>query len=382
MGHRAAEQVLIVGGGPAGLATAIALRLAGVEAQVFDRRQPPIDKACGEGLMPDGVERLLDLGVQIDPSQSARFYGIRYRDAEFVAEARFRENYGLGIRRPRLHAAMIRRAEELGVTLNWGVQVLGLTATGIETDRGNIEGDWRIGADGLLSRVRGWAGLEGTPRRRQARASRPARGRFGVRCHFAVSPWTDCVEVHWAEGCEAYVTPVGPDEVGVAFLWSEPGVGFEALLERFPSLGRKLRGAIRTSEVMGCGPLDQRPKGIQIGKVALVGDAAGYRDAITGEGLALAFHQAGALAEAIRRNDLRLYEGAVQRLVRLPFGLIATLLFIEKRPHCRRRLLRALAQDGKLFARLLAIHARQEPLTSLGLGSAVRLAWRVLVSCP
>jgi flavin-dependent dehydrogenase len=376
VGVKAENQALIVGGGPAGLATAIALRLAGVEAQVFDRRQPPIDKPCGEGLMPDGVERLLALGVEIDPIDSARFYGIRYRDRDRVAEARFRESYGLGIRRPRLHAAMIRRAEELGVTLNWGVKVLGLTATGIETDRGNIEGQWRIGADGLRSKVRGWAGLESG---RRDRSDRPvALGRFGVRGHFAVKPWSDCVEVHWADGCEAYVTPVGAQEVGVAFLWSGERVGFEILLRRFPHLESKLQGARRTSEIMGTGPLEQHPKGVQRGSVALVGDAAGYRDAITGEGLALAFHQAGALAKAIALGDMGIYERSFRRLMRLPFGLISTLLMIEKRPRWRRRLIRTLAEDGELFERLLAIHARQEPLTSLGVGRALKLGWRVI----
>ena len=108
-----------------------------------------------------------------------------------------------------------------------------------------------------------------------------------------------------------------------------------------------------------------------------MGDAAGYRDAITGEGLALAFHQAGALAQAIVHADLKDYERAFRKLVRLPFGLISTLLTVEKRPSWRRRLIATLAEDRELFERLLAIHARQEPFTSLGLGRALKLAWRV-----
>jgi len=108
--------------------------------------------------------------------------------------------------------------------------------------------------------------------------------------------------------------------------------------------------------------------------VALVGDAAGYRDAITGEGLSLAFHQAAALAAAIERADPREYEKRHRRLVTLPNTLIAGLLFVEQRPYLRHRLIETLAGSPDLFSRLLAIHAREQPLSSLGLGGAAKLA--------
>ena len=55
--------VVVVGGGPAGLAAAIAARLAGLETTVVERALPPIDKPCGEGIMPDGVAILERLGA-------------------------------------------------------------------------------------------------------------------------------------------------------------------------------------------------------------------------------------------------------------------------------------------------------------------------------
>jgi flavin-dependent dehydrogenase len=118
--------VLIVGGGPAGLATAIQARLAGFDALVVEQRKPPVEVACGEGLMPVGVERLLCLGVEIPNRERAVFRGIRYLDGKQAAEARFTKGFGLGIRRSTLHDALHRRAVAVGVELRWGERVRGL----------------------------------------------------------------------------------------------------------------------------------------------------------------------------------------------------------------------------------------------------------------
>ena len=107
----------IVGGGPAGLATAIEARLAGLSVAVLDRRRPPLDKACGEGLMPDAVSRLAALGVEV---AGRPFRGIRYLDGATAAEGTFPGPPGMGVRRTALHAALVRRAEEVGVALRWG----------------------------------------------------------------------------------------------------------------------------------------------------------------------------------------------------------------------------------------------------------------------
>ncbi|MFJ6722849.1 NAD(P)/FAD-dependent oxidoreductase, partial [Streptomyces sp. NPDC091259] len=69
--------LLVAGGGPAGLATAIHGALAGLEVVVAEPRPTPIDKACGEGLMPGAVHRLAELGV---PVAGRDFRGIRYVD--------------------------------------------------------------------------------------------------------------------------------------------------------------------------------------------------------------------------------------------------------------------------------------------------------------
>jgi flavin-dependent dehydrogenase len=357
--------VLVVGGGPAGLATAIRARLAGLSATVLDRAVPPIDKACGEGLMPDAVARLREIGVE---PRGVPFRGIRYIDRGLVAEGLFPHSGGLGVRRTELHEALVRRAEEVGVELRWGTKATGLGESGVASDQGTFTARWIVGADGLRSAVRHWAGLDGGEARLQ---------RFGVRRHFAAAPWSDFVEVFWGPECEAYVTPVAAGEVGVALLWSGRKGGFDELLASFPELASRLAGLPAASRDRGIGPLRQRARAVCKGNVALVGDAAGYFDAITGEGLAVALHESAALVAALASGGLGGYTAAHRRINRLPNLMTGLVLGLERHPALRARALRALAAEPALFSRLLGIHARTVPPRRLGLG-ALRLAWRLM----
>jgi flavin-dependent dehydrogenase len=357
--------VVVAGGGPAGLATAIRARMEGLDVALFDAASPPIDKACGEGLMPDGVERLVALGVELVDVERMPFQGLRYLDGDLVAEARFPGTGGLGVRRTSLHDALRRRAEDVGVRLFWGVGVRGLLEDGFETDDGSIHGRWLVAADGRGSRVRSWAGLDGrTPRRR----------RFGVRRHYEIEPWTDLVEVHWTEGYEAYVTPVGERTVGVALMWTGRTQGFDASLVRFPALERRLEGASAASTDRGAGPLERRCRKVVRGRLALVGDASGYLDAISGEGLALSFHHAFAVVEAMAANDLEAYAAAHRHIGRYPRAITHLLLLIGRHPRLRRQVMRSLAGDPTLMARFLALKVRDGGPRMLGADGLVRLA--------
>jgi menaquinone-9 beta-reductase len=420
--------LLVVGAGPAGLAVAILARQAGLGVRIVDKAPgPPIDKACGEGLMPDGVAALARMGVDLPALGGAPFAGIRYVDGETVAEGRFPGEPGLGVRRIRLHAALVERAAAVGVEVEWGVRVAGLERLGGGTGRRGRGARWAVrlesgerleppvlvGADGLRSHLRGWAGLARRAASRSAAAgtfagvavNEPAAdapapspaavpdrrpvpaapaadplARFGVRRHYRVpaAALPPVVEVWWGDGCEAYVTPVGPEEVGVAMLWSGRKAGFDALLAGFPALAARFVGRPVVSDDRGAGPLLQPVRRVVSGNLALVGDAGGYVDAITGEGLSLAFQHAEALVTSLAGDRaLATYATAHRRLGRVPNALTRLLLAVERRPALRHRAIRALAAEPALFSLLLAIHARQRPATAFFPAGAARLAWRL-----
>jgi flavin-dependent dehydrogenase len=350
-----AADLLVIGGGPAGLATAIEAQLAGIDTLLIDRRKPPIDVACGEGLMPAGVDGLLRLGVELRDNEWATFCGIRYLDGCVVAEARFRNGNGRGVRRFVLHQEMRRRAEALGVRTRWGVTARALTPSGIETTAGTIRTRWLAAADGRMSTVRKMSGLAGRD---------PRRARFGVRRHYKVAPWSDFVEVHWADRAEAYVTPVGPQLVGVAILTSETPVDFDRNLERFPVLERHLAGAPIASRDRGAGPFGHRPIAVARSNLALVGDASGSLDPITGEGLSVAFAQARALIASITRGGFEDYMAEHRRILRTPRILTGLLLAAKRRPWLRRRLVRLFASSPAVFELLLDLAAsgRRRPV--------------------
>jgi flavin-dependent dehydrogenase len=328
----------IIGGGPAGLAAAIAARLKGFDVVVADAAQPPIDKACGEGLMPDSLDALRTLGLTIDPEQSFAFRGIRFIGEGGTVAADFPRDCGIAVRRIRLHQALIDRAEDVGVKLLWRTPV---------KDFSGIRARWIIGADGGNSRVRQWAGLD---------ASRRESLRYGFRRHYRVRPWADFMEVYWGPGCQMYVSPVGTNETCVALLTRDPHMRLDPALPHFPDLARKLQGADTLSEERGAVTAMRRLRRIYRGQIALVGDASGSVDAITGEGMGLAFRQALALAEALVANNLDQYQAAHRRLARRPAFMAHLMLTLDRFPRLRPGVLRAFAAKPVIFERLLAVH--------------------------
>jgi flavin-dependent dehydrogenase len=115
--------ILIAGGGPAGLATAIAAAREGFSVIVADRAFPPIDKSCGEGIMPDGLSMLHQMGVHLGSKFAVPLKGIRFIGEGCEVEANFGFGHGLGIRRTNLHQMLLERASQEGASLKWGVSV-------------------------------------------------------------------------------------------------------------------------------------------------------------------------------------------------------------------------------------------------------------------
>ncbi|MFI5759029.1 NAD(P)/FAD-dependent oxidoreductase [Streptomyces sp. NPDC051569] len=328
--------LLVVGGGPAGLATAVHATLAGLEAVVIEPRTTPVDKACGEGVMPSGVRALSALGLGLPPGHPLR--GIRYVCGPRRAEAPFDDGPGLGIRRTELHAALARRAGETGVRIVTG-RVGEVTQNADSVTAGGLRARWLVAADGLHSPVRHQLGLDLPDRRPR---------RYGQRRHYRVKPWTDFVEVHWSAAGEAYVTPVADDLVGVAVL-STVKRGYDDHLAGFPQLLDRLTGP-PASTVRGAGPLRQRVRRRGTGRVLLVGDAAGYVDALTGEGVALALASAEAAVRCLRAGRPQDYEGEWRKLSRRHRLLTEALVRAGGHPAGARLIVPAAARMPALFA--------------------------------
>jgi menaquinone-9 beta-reductase len=388
--------VFVIGGGPAGLAAAIAARKKGFRVVVADGARWPIEKACGEGLMPDTVAALQELGVSVGAGDGQVIRGVRFVGRESEVAARFPAECAIGMRRVALHGKLVEQARSCGVELLWHAPVAGISRDGVELaigrrgDSGDdagadacdgsiatsirrsegafVRARWIVGADGIGSRVRLWAGLDAAVRRDY---------RYAVRRHYRMRPWSEFMEVHWGDRAQAYVTPVGADEVCVVTISGDRGAKRVALDAEFPTLAGRLESGVVTGHERGAVTMMQRLRHVQRGNVALVGDASGSVDAITGEGLSLGFRHAIALADALESGDLSRYEAAHRRLARRPALMGRLMLVLDGRPRLRERTIRALAADARVFARLLAVHIGAKSEAHLAATGAM-LGWRLV----
>ena len=357
----------------------------GLSAIVIERHPSPPDKACGECLMPLAVSALDRLGVLdlIDPARRASINGIRFKqEGAASAEARLPSPGGLGVRRTELTAAMMHRARRLGAEIHTRTSVRGYRVEQdqvfAETDLGPMRARFLAAADGLHSSLRATAGL-------QATSSEPPR--FGIRQHFQIKPWSHFVEIHFTDGVEAYVTPVGPLRVGVAFLWDHAsvahGASIDKLFERFPSISARLAGAKVDSRPRGAGPMARSALSLIADRFALVGDAAGYIDAITAEGLSLALASALTLGRILptalelggSRETLLEYQRESARQYRRYAFVTKTMLAFARRPALQGPVIAMLARHPQMFSAILrfaiASHpARELPQNTSSLSSA------------
>jgi flavin-dependent dehydrogenase len=340
--------VVVIGGGPAGLAAAIAARQQGFRVLVADGARPPIDKACGEALMPDAITAMEQLGVAVPIAEARHVRGVRFLGSGLCAEADYPSgNRGLSVRRTTLHRVMTERAAALGIDLLWNTAVTRISREEVQLGERTIRTWWIVGADGVNSRVRRWANLNAHSR---------TGLRYAFRRHYRTRPWTDRLEIYWGKHSQAYATGVSNEEVCVAVASHDPELRLEKSLLAFPELNARLRGAETASAERGSVSANRKLKLVWRRNVALIGDASGTVDAITGEGLGLAFSQAVALAESLGSGNLAGYQAAHRRLSRRPLLMARLMLMLDGRPGFQQRTLQVFRKHPEVFHRLLALH--------------------------
>jgi flavin-dependent dehydrogenase len=362
------HDVVVVGGGISGAATATHLARAGARVLLVDRARFPRRKVCGEGLFPAGVAALEHLGALASvEGSSARINRLRFEFEDVVCVGSLSPSgrHGLGVARQALDTALVETAARSGAEVACGVRVTGLlqadgSFAGVEADHSRFEARVIVAADGIGSPLRLKAGLGGAPE---------AVRRYGVAAHLGLdSDAGDAISVHFRRSHEVYVTPVGRREVNVAVLLGAREAarlggrleaGFREHIRGVPELA----AAALLEPPRAAGPFPVRAVALSRENLVLAGDAAGFHDAISGEGMSLALRSAPLAAEAVlryletgSRAGFEAYEDAV-RMLRRPSTLFARLMLtLRDRPALARRALRNLARRPDSFTRLVGLN--------------------------
>lgn len=348
------DDLLIIGAGPCGLGSAIYARSKGLKVCVLDSKSGVIDKACGEGVMPGGVKLLHSLGVEIPRYRP--FKGIRYLNGKQHADGFFPQGEGWGVRRTVLHQALLERARDVGVTITQH-RVKSTWQTTDLAYADDFYAPYIIAADGLRSPTR---------RRLNLELQHHSPNRYGLRRHFAIKPWTDFVEVYWSRYAEAYVTPVDENLVGVAILFgdelreklsaandTDKSLKFYArALAEFPELN--MRCINPASTIRGAGPFKTVLSKQQCGRILLAGDAAGYLDPITGEGIRLGLKTGMAAVDAISSGNVDAYSRNWQKSIRAYWSGTSALLWLRRQEVLRKLMIPTLKAIPPLFSHILA----------------------------
>ena len=351
---------IVVGAGPGGASAAHALASAGASVVILERARFPRDKPCGGGVL---LSALRHLPVDISPvvEQEIRGFRVRYRrDAEF--SHRYDQPLAVMTQRSRLDAFLAEQACAAGAELREGDAVRGIERNGgvaLRTARGDLlTAGVVIAADGANGVCRRALGL---PRLRAAVALEGNAPRRQVAAHDAARRWTDHV------GLELGSMPGG---YGWVFPKAEHcNLGVGGYPAAAPSLRRELAAYARSEgfnpdalEQLRAHHLPLRDPGqpLTVGPVALVGDAAGLIDPLSGEGIGNAIRSGQLAAEAAREYldgaaaDLRGYEAGIAAEIEPDLAVARQLqALFHQRPWPYVQLLRRSGRFWSAFCRIV-----------------------------
>ncbi len=365
--------VAVVGAGPAGCAAALALRARGCSVAVLEKGSFPRHKVCGDFLTPGAAALLRELGgglVERAGPRPLRGMRITFEGRSVLSDFP-RGASGWGLARRGLDAALARRAEEAGARVWYRLRVGGFrrAADGAWlVEGGHPDGARRAWRARLLVEAGGRHGL--IARRLDWRRDDPSLVRYALWSHMeGVRGLGDRGEMHVLGDGYVGVAPLDDSERANVTMVLTPRAmarargdvaGFlRTALSLHPELGPRCRDARLLAPVRGTGPLACRARRLASPGLAVVGDAAGFIDPFTGEGIFVALTSARLLAEAAGRHGLEAaatppaYERSHRAAFAAKFRLCRLLQVVIARPWLARRVARALAARKELADRLV-----------------------------
>lgn len=371
--------VLVVGAGPAGSATALLLARRGYRVTMVDRARFPRSKPCGEYLNPAAVAALDRMGIARPvASGGTSLSGMFLVGSDGTAAwVPFPSGRGLLIPRERLDHAVLSAAAAAGALVLEEFRVDGVAPGVIPTVTGRHRGHTMrlaarlvVGADGIRSVVARHCGP----------LAAPADGRYTIGAHFeglrAPVPRGDLhLGQGWYAGAALYGGGFGNIVVAAPRTFfrhagRDPAGLFHVLCDGLPVLRGILRGARRLGPFVAVGPLGHVRRPVVGEGLLLVGDAAGTIDPMTGEGIALALRGAELASDAadsalrggpVSRAALGSYERARRAAFHDTWETSRLLQWIVRRPRLAAALFRRLADDPTLTRTLLGVVSGVQP---------------------
>jgi geranylgeranyl reductase family protein len=391
------RDVVVVGGGPAGTATALFLRQQGRDVLLVDEARFPRDKLCGEGVSPEAWRLLDALGVAervraLHPWPLRGMALTSPSGVSFTGRYRGPRAAGFAIRRKILDRALLEAARDAGVEVREGTRALDLVldhgrVSGVVCQSGaapeTLSARLVVGADGRRSVVARKLGL--------LREHRSLR-KFAVRGYWeGVQGLGEHGEMHVGGGGYCGLAPLSATSANVAFVLDRAGMqqaagdleGFyRSSLQLWPRVAERLQGAALLEPPKAIGPLALEAQRVSAPGAMLVGDSAGFYDPFTGEGITLALRSAELAApiahaalDSGKLDELGRYDRARYAATRDKFRLNRLLQTTVSWPSLADSVARKLSRRPDLADRLVGIAGDFEPARS---ALSLSFAWDLL----